>query len=122
MSNISANQVEPTLDAVRQIIRQRQRLRLLLDEDLQTESLRPLDPVAPPIIPPEEFAAKWELERRWLEDNRQVYAGRWVALDGDQLLAAGSNAREVYAALKAAGISGSLVTRVEHPDDLSVIE
>jgi hypothetical protein len=127
MSNISANQIEPTLDTVRQIIRQwpieqRQRLRLLLDEDLQTENSRPLDPVAPLIIPPDEFAAKWELERRWLEDNRQNYAGRWVALDGDHLLAAGSNAREVYAALKAAGISGSLVTRVEHPDDLSVIE
>jgi hypothetical protein len=37
-------------------------------------------------------------------------------------IATGSSDRDVYAALKAAGISGSLVTRVEHPDDLSVIE
>ncbi|MGH9850982.1 MAG: DUF5678 domain-containing protein [Blastocatellia bacterium] len=82
----------------------------------------PIDPGTPPILPPKEFVAKWELERRWLEKNGQEYAGRWVALDGDRLLAAGSSAREVYAALKVAGISGSLVTRVEHLDDLSVIE
>ncbi len=75
-----------------------------------------------PIISPKEFAAKWKLERRWLEENGPRYAGRWVALEGGQLLATGSSAREVYAELKAAGISGSFVTRVEHPDDLPVIE
>ncbi|HZF39251.1 MAG TPA: hypothetical protein VE715_10530 [Blastocatellia bacterium] len=127
MSNISANQIEPTLEPVMRLIRQlpnkmRQQLRLLLDEDLRTESPRHLDPKAPPIIPPEEFARKWELERKWLEENGREYAGHWVALDGDHLLATGSSAREVYAALKTAGISGSLVMRVEHPDDLSVIE
>ncbi len=127
MSNIAANQVEPALEPVMRLIRQlphemRQRLRLLLDEDIKTEALRSLDSKAPPIIPPEEFARKWELERKWLEENGQEYAGRWVALDGDHLLATGSSAREVYATLKTAGISGSLVMRVEHPDDLSVIE
>ena len=127
MSSVSVNQIEPTLETVRHLIRQlpieqRQRLRLLLDEDLKKEDLHLLDPVAPPVIPPEEFSAKWELERKWLEENGQKYAGAWVALDGDWLLAKGSSAREVYAALKATGISGSLVTRVEHPDDLPVIE
>lgn len=127
MSNIAANQVEPALEPVMRLIRQlpnemRRRLRLLLDEDLKADPLRPLDPKAPPIIPPEEFARKWELEQKWLKENGREYAGRWVALDGAHLLAAGSSAREVYAALKAAGISGSLVMRVEHPDDLSVIE
>ncbi len=127
MSNTLVNQVEPALEPVMRLIRQlpaemRKQLRLLLDEDLKTENSRPLDPKAPPIIPPEEFARKWELERKWVEENGQEYAGRWVALDGDHLLATGSSAREVYAALKAAGISGSLVMRVEHPDDLSVIE
>ncbi len=86
MPNISVNQIEPTLE-----------------------------PEASPIVPPEEFAAKWEMERRWLVENSQEYAGRWVALDGDHLLGAGFSAREVYDSLKAAGISGSLVTRVEHP-------
>ena len=127
MLNITGNQIVPAVETIRQLIRQlpveqRGRLRSLLDEDLKREDPRPPDPAIPPIIPPEEFAAKWELERRWLEENSQQYAGRWVALEGDQLLAAGSSAREVYAALKAAGISGSLVTRVEHPDDLPVIE
>ena len=91
-------------------------------QDLKRENLRPPDPAISPIIPPDEFAAKWELERRWLEENSRQYSGRWVALEGDRLLATGSSAREVYAALKAVGISGSFVTRVEHPDDLPVIE
>jgi hypothetical protein len=127
MLNITGNQTEPSVEIIRQLIKQlpleqRGRLRLLLDEDLGREDTRPPDPATPPIIPPDEFAAKWDLERRWLEENSQQYAGRWVALEGDQLLATGSSAREVYAALKAGGISGSLVTRVEHPDDLPVIE
>jgi hypothetical protein len=127
MSSTSVNQIEPTFETVRHLISQlpieeRQRLRLLLDEELKQEDSHLLDPAVSPTVPPEEFAAKWELERRWLKENAQKYAGGWVALDGDRLLASGSSAREVYAALKAAGISGSLVTRVEHPDDLSVIE
>lgn len=127
MSNIAADQVEPALEPVMRLIKElpnemRQRLRLLLDEDIKAEPLHPLDSKAPPIIPPKEFARKWELERKWLEENGQEYAGRWVALDGVRLLATGSSASEVYAALKATGVSGSLVMRVEHPDNLSVIE
>ena len=75
-----------------------------------------------PIAQPAEFAAEWERTLFWLEQNKNDYAGRWVALDGDRLLVTGNSAREVYAALKTAGISGSFVTRVEHPDDLPVIE
>ncbi|MCI0489030.1 MAG: AAA family ATPase [Blastocatellia bacterium] len=86
------------------------------------KNTRMLDRKVPPIIPPEEFAAKWELERKWMEENSQEFAGRWVALDGDHLVAFGASAGEVYAALKAAGISGNLVTRIKHPDDLPFIE
>jgi len=51
-------------------------------------------------------------ELQWLELNRQRYAGQWVALEGDALLAAGNSAREVYAAI--AGREGTpLVTRIE---------
>jgi Family of unknown function (DUF5678) len=38
-------------------------------------------------------------EFRWLAVNRQRYAGRWVALDGDRLLAVADSAQEVYAAI-----------------------
>jgi hypothetical protein len=41
---------------------------------------------------------------RWLHENREKYAGLWVALDGDCLIASGSSAKEVYSKAKAAGI------------------
>lgn len=130
MSNIAANQQDAnglTLETLRQIIRrlpgeQRQQLRTMLAEDAPSERGSQLDLACPPAIPPAEFAAKWEQERTWLAQHQHEYAGRWVALDGDRLVATGSNAKEVYAALKAAGISGTLVTRVEHTDDLTAIE
>jgi hypothetical protein len=130
MSNIAANQPDAnglTLEALRQIIRrlpgeQRQQLRTMLAEDAPSEHESQLDLTCPPAIPPAEFAAKWEQERTWLAQHQHEYAGRWVALDGNQLVATGSSAREVYAALKATGISGTLVTRVEHADDLTAIE
>src|SRR5258708_2274473 len=45
-----------------------------------------------------------ELERNrrelnWLARHRAEYAGRWIALLGDQLVATGISAREVYAAI-----------------------
>ena len=128
MVNPSVNQNDQaTLENIWQLITQlpdelRLRLRARLDEDLRPENPRSTDRQIPFITPPAEFAAKWEQNRQWLKEHGQEYAGRWVALDGDRLITAGDSAREVYATLKAAGISGSMVLRVEHPDDLSVIE
>lgn len=130
MTNHSVNQSDQgqaTLENIWQLITQlpdelRLRLRARLDEDLRPESPRSTNRQIAFIAPPAEFAAKWEQNRAWLKGHGQEYAGRWVALDGDRLITAGSSAREVYATLKAAGISGSMVLRVEHPDDLSVIE
>jgi hypothetical protein len=36
-------------------------------------------------------------ELGWLQEHRNEYAGRWVALRGGELLATGGSAREVYA-------------------------
>lgn len=36
----------------------------------------------------------------WLAMNRKSYAGQWIALCGAQLLAAGTNAKEVYARVR----------------------
>jgi hypothetical protein len=35
-------------------------------------------------------------ESRWLDLNRAAYANRWIALDGDQLLAVADTAKEVF--------------------------
>jgi len=36
-------------------------------------------------------------EMRWIKEHREEYAGQWVALDGDQLLSHGADARQVFA-------------------------
>ena len=127
MANPSVNQNDQgqtTLENIWRLITQlpdemRSRLRARLDEDLRPESVLPADRLIPFITPPAEFAAEWEQNCKWLNEHGQEYAGRWVALDGDRLITAGSSAREVYAALKVAGISGSMVLRVE--EDLSLV-
>jgi len=40
-------------------------------------------------------------ERQWLSENRHRFSGRWIALEGDQLLAHGATSREVF--LKVSG-------------------
>jgi len=37
-----------------------------------------------------------DMERIWLAANRHSYSGRWIALDGDRLLAVGDSSREVF--------------------------
>ncbi|MBL8218686.1 MAG: hypothetical protein JNL62_05635 [Bryobacterales bacterium] len=39
-------------------------------------------------------------ERKWLRQHRQSYAGKWVALEGNELLAVGETAREVFAQVR----------------------
>ncbi|MFZ0963363.1 MAG: DUF5678 domain-containing protein [Terriglobia bacterium] len=56
-------------------------------------------------------------EISWLETHREQYRGRWVALEGNALLAVGDSAREVYTAI-ARHEGAPLVTRVEPEDQL----
>lgn len=39
-------------------------------------------------------------EFQWLASNREDYAGQWVALEGDRLLASGASAREVFSRVR----------------------
>ncbi len=55
-------------------------------------------------------------EMQWLTDHSAEYAGQWVALDGNRLLAHGEVAREVYMAARDIGISLPLIVRVDAPD------
>jgi hypothetical protein len=56
-------------------------------------------------------------ERKWIAEHRQEYIGEWVALDGDQMIAHGSNAREVYLAALQAGFDSPYMDRVEKLDE-----
>jgi hypothetical protein len=57
-------------------------------------------------------------EFRWLAEHQREYAGRWVALDGDMLLATGESAHAVYASIREHHGRVPLVTKVEAADEL----
>lgn len=55
-------------------------------------------------------------EYRWLRKQAREYVGKWVALEGDQLVAAGTSAVAVRDAAVAAGVERPLILQVEDPD------
>lgn len=57
-------------------------------------------------------------ERQWLREHREEYAGQYVALWADTLVAHGPDARKVLAEARAAGKPRALIARVEAPDEL----
>jgi hypothetical protein len=56
-------------------------------------------------------------EMNWLAAHRHEYAGQWVALDGDRLIAASPSRLEISAAVKAAGAHLPLIHRIAAPDE-----
>lgn len=58
------------------------------------------------------------LEQQWLDENRNKYAGLWVALKGNHLLSSGVNGREVYEEAIQQGVKSPFLVQVEPPDEL----
>lgn len=73
----------------------------------------PLDKRVPPKPLPDHAGMN-----RWLSEHAPDYAGQWIALDGDKLIAHGMNRAEVRAAADASGAYLPLAMRVPSPDDL----
>ena len=53
-----------------------------------------------------------EQERAWIEAHRDQYLHQWVALDGDRLLAHGSDAKQVYDEARRQGITSPYLEQV----------
>jgi len=51
----------------------------------------------------------------WLAEHRDEYAGKWVAVYEDRLVASGDNAKEVHDASDKVGLPQTLVTFIEEP-------
>jgi len=49
---------------------------------------------------------------RWIEEHRAEFAGQYVALDDDRLVAHGVNPQEVIAAVRASGLNGLFFTLI----------
>ena len=54
-------------------------------------------------------------DMKWLSEHRHEYAGKWVAVYEDRLVASGDNAKEVYAEVDRVGLPQTMVTFIEKP-------
>lgn len=57
------------------------------------------------------------LEYAWLKEYRAEYAGQYVALFNDRLIAHGADGRKVLAEAREAGFYRALMARIESPDE-----
>ncbi len=53
-----------------------------------------------------------EQERAWIDAHREEYLDHWVALDGDRLVAHGTDAKKVYDQAREQGITAPYLERV----------
>ena len=60
-------------------------------------------------------------EMKWVADNRAAFAGRWVAVEGDRLVAADEDAQKVFDAAKAEGIESPFVVHILPEDPLPFV-
>ncbi len=60
-------------------------------------------------------------EMKWIEENRTAYADLWVAVEGDQLIAAGIDPLKIFAAAKSAGFQVPFVVHVLPEDPLPFV-
>ncbi|HZE71124.1 MAG TPA: DUF5678 domain-containing protein [Pyrinomonadaceae bacterium] len=58
-----------------------------------------------------------ERERAWIVAHRDEYLGQWVAVEDDNLVAQGTNPRQVYLAAREAGIEVPYLVRVEKREE-----
>ncbi len=60
----------------------------------------------------EERIAKFKKSEKWLEENRENYMNQWVCLEGDVLVAHGTDALEVDRQAKEAGIKSPFLEHI----------
>lgn len=53
-----------------------------------------------------------EEERAWIEEHREEFLDQWVALDGNKLVAHGTDARTVYDAAREQGVDSPYLQHV----------
>lgn len=99
------------LEAERNGVSRDEFVRIVLEEKLNPKPARPKFPSK--IIATDLPLRDRSREHDWLAKHRDEYDGKYVALDGDQLLAVGDNAKDLAVKVRELGINGALITFVE---------
>jgi Family of unknown function (DUF5678) len=72
----------------------------------------------PSVFRSEDESDSFTIEQQWIEHHRHEFAGKWVALQGARLLAAGESAKSVYRQALEIGVRRPLVVKVDPLDQL----
>lgn len=59
---------------------------------------------------------KFQKALRWIDEHRAEYLGKWVCLDGETLIAHGTDAKQVYAEAKSKGIKIPFIEQVHEKE------
>ncbi len=114
MSTITVENILKQIDQLP--IFEQNRLARLLEERRAQQAPKPAKPPRDKRLP-DRPAIDDSRERAWIEEHRREYAGMWVALDGDRLIAASTDRMEISAAIKADGAKMPFIYRIPAPDE-----
>lgn len=90
--------------------------RVMLEEKLKSQGQRNGSSAVPRVMANNLAIKDRSREAQWLQKHRDEYAGLWVALDGERLIAKGDNLKQVATAARRLGAPDALMVQVE-PDD-----
>ncbi|MBA3694845.1 MAG: hypothetical protein H0X15_08825 [Acidobacteria bacterium] len=99
------------LEAERNGVSRDEFVRIVLEEKHNPKPARPKFPST--IIATDLPLRDRSREHDWLEKHRDEYDGQWVVLDGNKLIAAGFDGKEVARKVRELGINGVYVVFVE---------
>jgi Family of unknown function (DUF5678) len=90
---------------------------------LLEEKLTPKEQNGASAQPPRVLASNLPIKDRareveWLKEHRDEYAGQWVALNGEELIASGDYLKQVVSTARRLGVPDALMMRVEPNDAL----
>ena len=83
------------------------RLREVIDEETSRKKIDPAKKVKL-----QEEIAKFKKSEKWLAENREKYINEWVCLEGDELIAHGTDALEVDRKARNAGIEAPFLEHI----------
>ncbi len=96
---------------------EREKLRTLLNQGAASAQAVQNEAQQGTFIPPFD-ASDPSPSIHWIEEHREEFAGQYVALDGDRLVAHSIDPHEVVAAVRASGLNGLFFTLIPAADAL----